>query len=103
MTPVHPPSAEDSRRGLIAVAISFLIWGTLPLYMRALDSVSPVEIMVHRMVWACLFTFALLAFKQQLTRVVAVLRQPRALAWLLASALMISVNWFVYVWAVAER
>ena len=87
----------------MAVACAFLIWGTLPLYMRALDSVSPVEIMVHRMVWACLFTFALLAFKRQLGNVIAVLRQPRSVAWLLASATMISLNWFIYVWAVAER
>lgn len=101
MPPVS--ASDDARRGLIAVVFSFLVWGTLPLYMRALDSVSPVEIMVHRMVWACLFTFGLLAFKQQLARILAVLRQPRALVWLLASALMISVNWFVYVWAVAER
>lgn len=100
-----PPSTavDDARRGLIAVVLSFLIWGTLPLYMRALDSVSPWEIMVHRLLWACVFTLGLLAARQQLGRVLAVLRQPRAVAWLLASALMISINWLVYVWAVAER
>jgi chloramphenicol-sensitive protein RarD len=100
-----PPAtaADDTRKGLLAVVLAFLIWGNLPLYMRALDSVLPWEIMVHRLLWACVFTLALLAIRRQLAHVLAIMRQPRALAWLLASALMISVNWLVYVWAVAER
>ena len=91
---------NDRSRGLIAATSAFLIWGLLPLYMRALDSVPPVEIMVHRLLWCCLFTLAILLLKGQLRRVPAILRQPHTAGLLLLSALLISANWLVYVWAI---
>jgi chloramphenicol-sensitive protein RarD len=94
---------NDRSRGLIAATSAFLIWGLLPLYMRALDSVPPVEIMVHRLLWCCLFTLAILLLKGQLRRVPAILRQPHTAGLLLLSALLISANWLVYVWAVSAR
>lgn len=94
---------SDRSRGLVAATTAFLIWGLLPLYMRALDSVPPVEIMVHRLLWCCLFTLAILLVTGQLRRVPAILRQPRVSGLLLLSALLISTNWLVYVWAVSTR
>lgn len=94
---------SDATRGLAAATAAFGIWGLLPLYMRALDAVPPVEVMLHRLVWACAFVLGLLALTGALPRFAATLRQPRAVALLALSALLIAGNWWIYVWAVAQR
>lgn len=97
------PAFSDTHRGLAAASGAFFIWGLLPLYMRALDAVPALEIMLHRLLWCCAFVIALLALRRTLGRFTAVFRQPRRLALLGLSALLISTNWWVYVWAVGER
>ena len=96
-------TTTDTSRGLAAATAAFLIWGLLPLYMRALDAVPPAEIMVHRLLWCCALTLVILLLKGQLGRIGAILRQPGPAALLLLSALLISINWLVYVWAVSAR
>jgi chloramphenicol-sensitive protein RarD len=87
-------------RGFVATVCAFLIWGMLPLYLRPLREVSPVEIMCHRLLWCCVFVMIWLAARGQLREVADALRNP-AVRWrLVATALLISLNWTVFVWAV---
>src|SRR3546814_14347154 len=59
--------------------------------------------MAHRVVWACLFVFGYLALRRDLGKVVTVLRDRKMLLWLSASAVLISANWLLYVWAVTAN
>ncbi|ROH86487.1 EamA family transporter RarD [Stagnimonas aquatica] len=95
-------SAEEAekRRGFFAAMSAFLIWGMLPLYLKQLHDTPAVQIMAHRVVWACVFVFAYLALKGELGKVGAALRDPAARLRLAASAVLVSVNWLIYVWAV---
>ncbi|WP_084615834.1 EamA family transporter RarD [Solimonas flava] len=96
-------SAEaDYRRGFAATFGAFLIWGLLPLYLKQLHDTGALQIMAHRVVWACLFVFGYLALRGELGKVGAALRDPQARLRLAASALLISGNWLVYVWAVTN-
>ena len=100
-----PPTATstaDARRGLAAVIGAFLIWGVLPLYLRLLKPVPVLQIMAHRLVWCCLFVVAWLAVSGRLGAVRAALAAPSTRWRLLASALLISSNWLIYVWAVND-
>ncbi|WP_411887084.1 EamA family transporter RarD [Hydrocarboniphaga effusa] len=90
------------RRGLLATGLSFLSWGLLPLYLKLLASVPVFQVMGHRVIWACVFVFAWLGLRGQLGAAGRVFRQPQALSKLLLTAGLISVNWAVYVWAVAD-
>ncbi len=92
----------EQRRGFFAALGAFFIWGLLPIYIHQLSPTPVLQIMAHRMIWACLFVFAYLAIKGDLGKVWAALADARARLRLTASALLITVNWFVYVWAVSS-
>jgi chloramphenicol-sensitive protein RarD len=95
------PPGED-RSGLLATLTAFGIWGVLPLYLRPLGEVPALQITAHRIVESCLLVFAWLAFKGQLGAVRTALADPVSRRRLIASTLMISINWIVYVWAVGN-
>lgn len=92
-----------AREGLTAVIVAFLIWGTLPLYLRLLAGVAPLAIMAHRVLWSCVLVYAFLFVKKRARAPLAALRDPRTRRGLLASALLVSVNWLVFVYAVAAH
>ena len=101
---VTSPAATQGldRRGLLATGFSFLAWGLLPLYLKLLAGVPVLQVMGHRVIWACVFVFAWLGLRRQLGAIGRVFRQPKAMAKLSLTAALISVNWAVYVWAVAD-
>ena len=54
---------SEGRRGVLYSASAFAIWGLLPLYLKALGGVSPLEVLLHRIVWFLSFLGALLALR----------------------------------------
>ena len=87
-------------RGVAASATAFLIWGLFPIYIAWLSRVSALQITAHRVAWSCLFVLALLAARGQLGGIVAAARRPGVLLWLAGSAILVSLNWLAFVWAV---
>lgn len=101
-SPPQSPAAEAHyARGLLAVAAAFLIWGLLPLYLKALQAVPVLQVTAHRLVWGCVFALAWLAARKELGLVGAALRNPATRWRLCASATLISVNWITYVWGIS--
>jgi chloramphenicol-sensitive protein RarD len=98
-----PASVRTDSRGLAAAATAFLIWGLLPLYLKALQSVPVLQVTGHRLVWGCAFAFAWLALRKELYQVRAALRNPTTRWRLCASAALISINWITYVWGIAAN
>lgn len=96
------PASSERQRGLLALIGAFSTWGFLPLYLRPLRAVPPVEVMCHRLLWCCLFVLALLALRGELGQVRAALRDGKTRARLCASAAFISCNWLLYVWSVTS-
>ena len=86
--------------GIASAAAAYVIWGLFPLYFRQLAMVPPMEILVHRVLWSVLFVLLLLGLRRQWAWIATVARQPRVLGAFAASALLLSVNWLVYIWAV---
>jgi len=93
---------NEYRRGFLAAFGAFLIWGVLPLYIALLKPVGAIEIMAHRVVWACLFVFGYLAWSGHLGKVTSVLRDRALLLKLAITAALVSCNWFTYVWSVGH-
>lgn len=87
-------------KGAVAAFSAYALWGLFPLYWKAIQNVSPLEIIAHRMVWSFVFVLGLLLVTRQLPTLGRALRHPRSLLIFLASALLLSVNWFIYVWGV---
>ena len=88
------------RKGMLFAATAYVIWGLLPLYFKALQSIAPTQIMLHRMVWSLLFLLCVLALRKQWSWLGDALRKPKVLGAFLLSALLLSTNWFTYIWAV---
>lgn len=86
--------------GIVYAALAFLVWGLFPLYFHAISDVTPLEILAHRMVWSLLFLAIVLAVRRQWGWLPKLLNQPKVLAGFVASAIFLSSNWFIYIWAV---
>jgi chloramphenicol-sensitive protein RarD len=86
--------------GVLAAASAYLIWGLFPIYFHALRGVPAGEVLAHRVAWSALFMAALVTALRRWPSVLVQLRRPGVLRGLTASALFISTNWLVYIWAV---
>ncbi|HWQ11227.1 MAG TPA: EamA family transporter RarD [Roseiflexaceae bacterium] len=87
-------------KGIFYAAGAYIAWGLLPIYWKALHHASVFEILAHRIVWALLIALGLLAARRHWAWLGQALRSGRTLLAFAASALLLSVNWFVYIWAV---
>ena len=94
--------AERARTtvGVGYAAAAYLIWGLFPLYFHALAGVPAPEILAYRIACSTLFVAALVLVQRRWGDVLRQLRAPGTLRSLAASAVFISANWLVYVWAV---
>lgn len=86
--------------GIAYALLAFAMWGLFPLYFRELASVAPLEVVLHRSAWSLLFVVALLAAKRRFGWLRDIAGQPKKLALFGLSALLLSGNWLVYVYAV---
>jgi chloramphenicol-sensitive protein RarD len=93
---------KKTSKGFTAAAAAFAIWGVFPLYLHPLQQVSPFQVIAHRVVWSCIFVLVWMAIRGELSSLRATLAN-RSVVWRLAvSAMLITTNWIVYVWAVAN-
>ena len=90
-----------TRAGLIYGIGAYTLWGVLPLYLHLLHDVLPLQVLSHRVLWSLLLLFVVIVAMKRLRPLFAAAR-GRVLAMLTASAALIAVNWFVYIWAVAN-
>ena len=86
--------------GIVYAVLAFVAWGLFPLYFRQMASIAPLDIVLHRSVGLLVFMALLLGALRRFAWLPVVLRQPRPLALFGLSALLLSGNWLLYVWAV---
>jgi len=85
--------------GLLFGFTSYILWGLFPLYWPLLEPASPLEIVSHRAVWTLVFCLIVLTLSKQIHSTFAVMKNPRAMAALLLSTILVSINWVTYIWA----
>ncbi|HEX6926126.1 MAG TPA: EamA family transporter RarD [Longimicrobiaceae bacterium] len=91
---------NDGKRGMLFATGAYLAWGLLPVYWKSLQQVPADEILAHRMTWSLGFVAILLAARGHWGWLRSVLGDRRVLLTFTASALLLSANWFLYIWAV---
>jgi chloramphenicol-sensitive protein RarD len=97
-----PALNEDSLSGFLFALTAYLLWGFLPLYMKALAHIPPVEVIAHRVVWSVPVALAVLVVIGRTAELKAAIRSPRMLGMGAVTAALISVNWGIYVWAIGS-
>jgi chloramphenicol-sensitive protein RarD len=88
------------RTGLLNGVAAYTLWGLLPLYFKLFPTVGAVEVVAHRVIWSVAFLAVVLVAVRLFPDFIAALRNPRILAALTISAVLIAVNWLVYIWAI---
>lgn len=95
-------SARNTRRGVTAALAAFGTWGVMPIFFKWVDTVGPVEIVAHRVIWA-LPVLAIFLLIRDGKALFPKLRLPwRSIAWLGVAALLLAMNWLIFVWAVVN-
>lgn len=93
-------SLSRTAAGLLGAGAAFFGWGILPVFWKALIMVPADELICHRIVWCMVFSGIVLTLQHRWGAVKELATQKRSLLLLCCSAVLVFVNWFIYVWAV---
>ena len=91
---------SERKIGIIYAAASYTAWGLLPVYWKLLKAVSPGEILANRIIWSFVFVSLLLLWNGSYKRVKENLLNRRNMSLISLASLIVSLNWFTYIWAV---
>ena len=86
--------------GILAAAAAYFIWGLFPLYWRLLSQVPSTQIMAHRIVWCAIFVGGFLTLRNGPLWWRGIVAQRRLLLMLVTSAVLVGINWWLYIWSV---
>lgn len=95
---------ENYKQGIFFGLAAYVLWGILPVYWKALELVSPFEILSSRFMWSCVFVFLLIIFQKKWSlfakEVKQVFSNVKTGAAMVAAGITISFNWGTFIWAV---
>jgi chloramphenicol-sensitive protein RarD len=94
------PKNEDSLRGFGFALTAYLMWGFLPIFMKAISHISPAEVIAHRVLWSLPIAGVVLLLTRRTADLMVALRTPRMLIMAAATAALITINWGIYVWSI---
>jgi chloramphenicol-sensitive protein RarD len=87
-------------KGVMSGVAAYLIWGFLPIYLKALQGVPDLQIMLHRVVWAFVFVLLLVLLRRRLSVIIESIRNPRVILTYTLTAILLSVNWLIYIYGI---
>ncbi|MBD9371670.1 EamA family transporter RarD [Rhizobium sp. ARZ01] len=90
----------DSLRGFLFALTAYLLWGILPFFMKAVAHIPAPEVVAHRIVWSVPIAGLVLLWLGRTADIWKALRTPRMLAMAMLTAVLITINWGIYVWAI---
>jgi len=95
--------AQHSRAGLVYGLSAYAMWGVFPIYFRAVAAVPPLLILCHRIFWSALFLGVVVSARTEWAAIWPVLKSRRNVLMLSAGAVLIALNWLIFIYAVSTR
>ncbi len=92
--------STEERRGVWLAIGAYAVWGLLPIYWKALHNVPAGTILANRIAWSAVFVALLLTVQRHWTWLRPALHSRRTVITYVIAALFLSVNWYIYIWAV---
>ena len=89
-----------ARAGLLFGLAAYGLWGVMPIYFKLLNAVPSVDIVAHRIVWSLIVLALLATIVRAWDQIGAAIRSRKTLAMLFLTALLIGINWLLYVYAI---
>ena len=101
-----PNRSAKINAGIVSAAGAYMMWGFLPIYWKFIDGVPALEILAHRIFWSVIFLLGLLAVAGKMgsarREAAAIAEQRKKIAGVLAATVLVTINWFIYIWAVND-
>ena len=94
---------NEKTKGIGYGLSAYLIWGSFPLVIAMLSFADPFEIVVWRVIFGFTFGLAVILISRKFSEYLSVFKQPKQLLWISLAAVVIYINWQVYVYAVADN
>ena len=95
---------SQQKSGILFAIGAYIIWGIFPIYWKLIEDVNSMEVLLNRIIWSFIMTFILIGLIGKLPALRAdceyLWKNKKQLLSLFAASLIISVNWFTYIWAV---
>lgn len=95
---------KKEQGGVFYGTAAYFMWGILPVYWKLLDTISAQELLAHRIFWSFWFMLLLMVFSRKWNFFVEnareVISRPKTILAFFALSLLISANWFIFIWAV---
>lgn len=94
---------SETKLGQIYAVCAFLIWGAIaPIYFKQVADVNPLEVLMHRVIWSFVILIPLLFLNNQIKILKDLLKDSQKLKFLFLSTIFVSLNWIIFIWAVAN-
>ncbi|MEO8619372.1 MAG: EamA family transporter RarD [Sphingomicrobium sp.] len=98
--PAGKTLTKTQRAGIAYGIAAYGLWGVMPIYFKQIASVPAIDIVAHRIVWSLVVLVVLLTLSKAWSQVTAAVRQPKIFALLALTAILIAINWLLYVFAI---
>lgn len=93
----------DASKGVAFGLGAYMMWGCFPLFFALFDGVPAYEVVIHRVLWSCAFLVLVVSILRRWSPVLQALAEPRRLGRVLGCAILIALNWGLYIYAVETR
>lgn len=87
-------------KGVLFALAAYILWGFFPLYFKAIQQVSALQILAHRIAWGFVFALAVVLVLRQWKEFRASVFNRRTFLIYAGASVVLGINWFTYVWAV---
>jgi chloramphenicol-sensitive protein RarD len=87
-------------KGLLSAVSAYILWGLFPIYWKWLHHVPAGQILAHRISWSFIFLVVILTAIKDWKWLRQGLKDRRTIILFFSAAVLLSMNWFIYIWAV---
>ena len=94
---------RETRAGIASGLAAYLLWGMLTAFWKLLSDFDALELIGWRVVTALILLLILVVAQQSMPTVIGALRNPQLLLRLVGAAILLVMNWTLYVWAVVNE
>ena len=97
---------NNEKEGVLYAALSYLMWGVVPIYWKLVQHVSSGEILAQRIFWSFIFMLGLLLVTRKwyayVDFVKEIVKKPKLFVSLFIASVLVSANWGIFIWAVNQ-
>jgi len=98
--PSEPAPTPLVGAGTVYAVLAYTAWGLLPIYWKFFGQIPPVEVVSHRIIWSLAFLGGILVLQHRQKEFTQLWGDRKRLGVLLATALLLTFNWGLYVYGV---